>query len=280
MAVKDNKDKTSDASKDPILDETPPDMEIPIPKESEDIEEEPKIETTETTTEETTEEEETPAEGEEETTTTTTTTEPIEETTEDKDKIYRNQQSESQIQKARTDTLVTKIEESNNIPEPTEADLRTFVAQDGGDWDSLTPFEQATQKRLWKSDKRDSLLAEAVKNTKDIDAFAQVVDTFISGTIDKPEYIKLSGHETEFRNYAMKESHRGTPVETLLQAFLFNLPAPAKKRGKLFETAGGGEKVDNSGKITSADDASTLRKTNPKEYARRIKNKTIALNVD
>ena len=78
----------------------------------------------------------------------------------------------------------------------------------------------------------------------------------------------------------MMEAHRGTPIETLLPAFLFNLPETPKKRNGLFETGGGGTPPEmKPGVITDADEVANLRKTDPKEYKRQLKAGTIKLDV-
>lgn len=205
--------------------------------------------------------------------------EPEAESDEQKEQRYKAQQTESQIQSARNKALLDKIDQSSQIKEPTVDEMKSFVAQEGADWDDLTPFEQATQKRLWKSEQRDQLLNEAVLTTRKIDEWAGQVDTYIDSTDGKPEFIELSGHESDFRKYCMAEAHRGTPIDVLLSAFLHNLPPVQKKRGKLFETTGGGEKDTNQGKITDADQLATLRTSNPREYRRAIKGGKVALDV-
>ena len=78
----------------------------------------------------------------------------------------------------------------------------------------------------------------------------------------------------------MQESHRGADIqELLLPAFLHNLPAPVKKTGSLFEKGGGGEKETKPGKITDADQARSLRETNPREYKRQLKAGKIEIEV-
>ena len=273
----DNRKKDTDASNDPILDEpTPADPKATIVDEptdepivTPDVTENADSDTEpDTTVDDDTENKEPvapkPAQGE---------------TEEEKLQRYKAQQSEAQIQKARNDALLAKIEESNNIPEPTQDDLNAQAIKMGANWEDLTAFEQAQTKISWKSEQRDRLLGEAVKTTKDIDEWANKVDTFIDGTTDKPEFIKLSGHETEFRRYSMQESHRGTPIETLLAAFLFNLPAPVKKRGSLFPIGGGGEKNETPGVITDAETSANLRLTNPKEYRRLLKSGKIKIEA-
>lgn len=202
------------------------------------------------------------------------------ETQEEKDQRYKSQQTEAQIQAARTRAITQKVDEAANLPEPTEQELRDYVATKGGDWDLLSPFEQSLAKDTLINTKKFNLVNESVQTVKKIDEWAAKVDEFIDSTDAKPEFVKLSGHEAEFRRFAMKESHRGAPIDSLLlPAFLNQLPAPVKKRNALFETGGGGEKAENPTVITDADTAATLRQTNPREYKRQLKAGKIKVEV-
>jgi len=194
------------------------------------------------------------------------------ETQEQKDQRYKAQQAEAQIQAAKNKDLVDKVDMAAKIVDPTIDELKNFVKQDGVDWDELTTFEQSMARKTYLSEKRFQLVNEAVQTTKRIDEWATKVDTFIDSTEDKPEFVALSGHEADFRKFAMKEAHRGVPIDSLLlPAFLQQLPTPKKNRGSLFEKAGGGEKEVNVGKITDADTNRTLRETNPREWRRQVK---------
>ena len=262
--MKNNKDKTPvDES---VLEETPPDINEPQTPPEEIKEPETPVETPEAPVETPPQEVETPPT-------------PVE-TQEDKDKRYKAQQTEAQIQAAKNRSLISKVDEANQISEPTIEELKSFVAVDGVNWDELTVFEQSMAKKTYLADKKFGLINDAVQSTKKIDEWATKVDEFIDSTDGKPEYVALSSHEAEFRKFCMKEAHRGTPIETLLPAFLFNLPPATKKRNGLFETGGGGAAPETKpGVITDADEVANLRKTDPKEYKRQLKAGTIKLEV-
>jgi hypothetical protein len=137
-------------------------------------------------------------------------------------------------------------------------------------------------KKSYLAEKRFGLVNEAIQSTKKIDEWATKVDTFIDSTDAKPEFIKLSSHEAEFRAFCMKEAHRSTPIDILLSAFLQNLPAQPKNRGSLFETAKGGEKTIINTKITDTEQARMLRtgtEAQQKEYKRLVKTGKIALEA-
>lgn len=277
MAKPTNKDKSPEIDES-ILDETPPNINEPQTSPEEETETEKKVEDIpDEVPDESTEETETLPEEEKKEEIPPVV--PVE-TQEEKDARYRSQQSEAQIQAARAKALADKVDEAAAIKEPTVEELNAFVAQDGVSWDDLTPFEQAQAKRTYISEKRFNLVNEAVQNTKKIDEWANKIDAFIDETDGKPEYVKLSGHEDEFRRFAMKESHRGVDIQSLLlPAFIQSLPAVAPKRGELFPTGGGGEKAKTSTKITDADEAKALRDTNPREYKRQLKAGNIQVEI-
>lgn len=193
-----------------------------------------------------------------------------EETVDQKEQRHKAQQTEAQILAARNRALQDKVDEASKLPEPTVDELKDFVAQDGVDWDDLTPFEQSMAKKTYVSEKRFSLVNEAVQVTKKIDEWAKQVDEFIDSTDSKPEFVKLSGHEADFRKFAMKESHRGAAIDSLLlPAFLQSLPATPRKRGSLFQTGGGGEAPAKPGKI-SLDEAARIRATQGEKAYKRV----------
>jgi hypothetical protein len=131
--MKNNKDKTPvDES---VLEETPPDINEPQPKEEEPKEEPETPETPDVPETPVVEPPEVP-------------TPPVkpEETQEEKDRRYKAQQTEAQIQRAKAEALKNKVKEAAKISEPTEDEMRAFVNAKGASWDDLTPFEQATQK--------------------------------------------------------------------------------------------------------------------------------------
>lgn len=275
MPKKNNKDKSEEIDES-VLDETPPNInepQQPDPEDPDNIDPNPDPEKEEKEDEEEVVEEDEVIEEEEDKEEEIVDDKKEEkETPEQKEKRYKAQQSEAQIQAARNRALSDRVDEASKLPEPTVDELKAFVKEDGIDWEDLTAFEQATARRTYLAEKRFSLVNEAVQTNKKIDEWAGKLDEFIDSTDGKPEFVKLSGHEADFRKFAMKESHRGVEIGSLLlPAFLNSLPAPVKKRGALFETAGGGEKVENTTKIVDADAAANLRATNPREWKRQIR---------
>ncbi len=186
------------------------------------------------------------------------------------EKRHKAQQTEAQILAARNREFINKVDQASKLPEPTIDELKAYISNDGAEWDDLTSYEQTMAKKNYRLEKQFSIVNEAVQITKKIDEWAIKVDEFIDSTENKAEFVKLQGHEAEFRAFAMKESHRGAAIDTLLlPAFLQNLPTVTKKRGSIFETGGGGEAPEKPGKI-STEEAARIRETKGEKAYKRL----------
>jgi hypothetical protein len=170
--------------------------------------------------------------------------------------------------------------EVKEVPEPTEEDLKAFVRGEGSDWDELTNWEKALAKRTYLTEKKLEAMNEGFQAQKKQSEWSKKLDTFIETTDGKPEYTKLSGHEAEFKRFAMQ--HPENDIQNLLlPAFLHNLPETPLKRGSLMEHGGGGlppEKPKEG--IDDADLAKKLRESDPREYARQLKAGKIKISID
>ncbi len=209
--------------------------------------------------------------------------EPIE-TEDQKEKRYKTQQTEAQILAERNKQLVNKVTEAATLPDPTDEDLKGYVKQDGVDWEELTTYEKALAKKNYINEKRFTIIKDAAEAGQKLDERAIEVDKFIDGTDSKPEYLPLSGHELEFRAFAMQGSHRGVDPEILLGYFLNKLPATSPNRGSLFNKGGGGIKPPvKTDIITDAEEARKLRTGNQaqqEEYRRKLRAGKIRIEIE
>ncbi len=199
----------------------------------------------------------------------------------EKEKKYKAQQTEAQIQFERNKATQDKVEEADNLPEPTEEELREYIRKEGSDLDELTNFEKSMAKKNFISERKLSLITDGIRIQKKVDEWASTIDTFIDSTDGKPEYLKLSSHESEFKKFAMQESHRGTPVDILLDAFVSRLPTQAPKRDSIFLKGGRGERPEKQADgISDPDYSSKLRVSDPREYRRQVKAGKIKIEID
>lgn len=278
MALKNtNKDiEENKAEIDAVLEETPPADDAPIIPESDPENVDPNPDPVQTPNGEEAPVEETPAQEQ----TPEVTPAVPEESAAQKEQRYKAQQAEAQIIAERNKQLTSKVDEAAKLGEPTEEELRTFVRQDGVDWDELTSFEKSMAKKTLKADRQFALVNEAVQSANKIDQWAGEVDKFLDEADGKPEYVSLSNHEAEFRHFAMQATHRGVSMDVLLPAFLHNLPTAPKKRGDMMLKGGGGDKIENAvDGIVDAELAGNLRKNDPREYARQVKAGKIKIEV-
>ena len=173
----------------------------------------------------------------------------------------------------------TEVIEPVEVAEPTENELRAYVAQDGVDIDELTAFEKATAKRNYIIEKRQESINNSFKIQKQSREWSNKIDSFLDSTNNDPKYTELSGHEDEFKQFAL--NHSETDIESLLlPAFLHNLPPIAPKRGGIFIKGGGGQAPEKPvDGIVDADLAAKLRVSDPREYKRQVQAGKIKLEI-
>lgn len=158
---------------------------------------------------------------------------------------------------------------------PTEAELKTEYPE----WDELTSFEKrmATEALTLKKQVAKATLLAQQAQTEAVSerAFTDILRKKNSdGTL---KYPGLRDREDDFRAYCNMSSHKGAPLETLANAFLYEIgeqPKPIQKTDvdpkPVLERTSGGDKPANSAEI-SDEDAAVIRKNDPKHYAELIK---------
>lgn len=178
---------------------------------------------------------------------------------------------EAQILYARNKQVQDAIVSANNIPAPTDDEMR----KEFGNWDSLDDFSKRMARDNITNSRRLSAVTAVTQDFKDQDAWMDKVDAFV----DNPETItktpELDGLEDEFKKFATLPTRRGSNFSDLVGAFLYerdtvkkNTP---KKKGKMFPDGSGGVKVDKKPSKMSASDAAVLRKTNYPKFVQMLK---------
>lgn len=190
------------------------------------------------------------------------------------------QRREAQILAAQNKKLTDTINKAATLGEPTLDELITAARIEGADWDTLSDFEKAMFKKTYVSEKKMEIIHSATNDINKINEWAEKVDTFIGEQETKQEYKELSGHEAEFRKFAMTESHRGLDITLLADAFLNKVPEVQKKKGSLFPIGGGSPpSKPKTDAITDPEQAASLRTSNPREYARKVRAGKIKIEV-
>lgn len=190
-------------------------------------------------------------------------------------KRYEDSSREAHILYSKNKKMTEAIERASDVPEPTEEELQKEFPE----WDEMSNFEQRMAKDSVINKRKLDAISEVAKDFKDMDAWNQKVDEFITDVETITNHPALEGREEEFKIFVSKETRRGVDFETLTSAFLYEVEekAPPKKRGKMFETGSAGlnEKTKPKSDKVSLADATRLRQTNYKEYVRLLREKKI-----
>ena len=158
--------------------------------------------------------------------------------------------------------------------DPTEDELRAAFP----DWEFLTESERTTRTLAFKADRRTQALAserEAEKAERDWKTNVEMAITANPA---------LQGHEEAFREFAMKPTHRLTPMETLVAAFQTKVSTPPANPNPPtpepgLESGNGGPREPSKPKTKSATELKMLRKTDYLAYQEYIKTHPIDIDA-
>lgn len=168
-------------------------------------------------------------------------------------------------------TYEEKIEEANNLPEPTDEECRTEYGAD--EWDALDAVTQKIARKSLHSDKKMAFISkinEAVKVSKErlikINAFSADPETV-------KQFPTIEGREEEFVKFASKESRQNMDLEDV--AILFNSITPKRQKapnGQLFPRNGSSlDKGKPKPTHLTADQAKVIRQTDQRKYQRMVR---------
>lgn len=210
---------------------------------------------------------------EEETTEETETNDTVEEDNEEKpaevkeDVSKKLTESTKEAQKLYQDNkkITDALHEANNIPEPTEDELKAEYPE----WADMSDTEKRLAKKAFINDKKMSILEQAAAETKKVEEWSNKVDTWIENPKTLAAIPELEGKEDAFKTYAKDKQRRNVSLDILYKAFLHEYRAskPSNK-GKTIETGTGGSNtkakpVDDK---ISLEQANQLMKTNYPKY--------------
>lgn len=193
----------------------------------------------------------------------------------DYQKKFSESTREGQVLAGKLANLETQLGMAIKAEPPTDAELRAEYPE----WDELTSFEKrmATQNlTLHKQVVKATLLAnqattEAITEREFTDILRKKNP---DGTF---KYPGLRDREDDFRAYCNMPTHKGAPLETLANAFLFELgdkpnptPQPKPEPRPTLERTSGGDTPKPMAEI-SDEDAAAIRKNDSKRYNELIK---------
>lgn len=176
---------------------------------------------------------------------------------------------------AKNRKLNQAIDEANEVPEPTEDELRAEFPE----WDDIDDTQRKIAKETLISKRFRERISQAREEGKKIEKWGEDVDKFIEDPKTLIANPDLEGKQEEFKEYANRESNNSVPFNVLVPAFLFEQEKgkPPVKKGQMFEKGNGGQKdvKRTDGKI-SALQGRALMKTDFKKYKQLLKARKIA----
>lgn len=204
--------------------------------------------------------------------------EQIEENDDERERLrkqLKSSQAESLNNYFQNKRFVETVDELDNLPEPTEAELEDYTRKefdsDYTEYDSLT---QRLIKKQFISDRSLSAIKQVARESRAVREWSAKVDSFLEDPAVLKKFPNLEDSREAFKNYCMKNTRRGNDLNDLVASFAFSeMPVVRpKKTGKsLFATQGNGNFRDTKKAGMSANEVASLRKTNPKLYRQKIK---------
>jgi hypothetical protein len=194
---------------------------------------------------------------------------------------YSESSKEALTQYFKNKKLTSVIEESNSLPEPTDEEMVIFARSKGTNYDELDDFSKGMLKEVLWSKKKTDKVNEIVKESRNMDDWADKVVSFTESVEVAAKYPLVEEHAEDFRRFCMRNQRIGMDLEDLATSFLYGLASmPVKKptKGSVLLSGGGGVAEEKPAGLTD-EDAKHIRETNPKEYRRLIKQGKIRLEI-
>jgi hypothetical protein len=162
---------------------------------------------------------------------------------------------------AKNRVLNQAIIDTDEIPEPTEDDLKAQYK----DWEVMSDVERELAKETVISKNWRAKIKEAQDQAKKIEKWNDSVDEFTEDPETLINYGELEGKVEEFKNYAKADENNSVPFKVLVGAFLHDQSTKkVEHNGAMFERGGGGSNEKPQLKTTkiSLDESRKLRETN------------------
>ena len=157
------------------------------------------------------------------------------------------------------------LAEADDIPEPTEEELKTEYA----DWEDMSDTERKFAKETVVSRKWREVISSAKDQASKIEKWNDSVDSFLDDPKTLNDNPDLEGKGEAFREFALIEANNSVPFNILVSAFLHeHSKAKPSNKGKMFEKGSGGpneKPIPKTDKL-NLEQARRLRDTNYTKY--------------
>jgi hypothetical protein len=180
----------------------------------------------------------------------------------DYEKKFAESTTENQIISARNKELEGRIRELTN--QPTDSELRAAFP----DWEFMDENAKRSSRMAFEAKRATEKLQLEREQERAEQTWNRDLEAAITA---HPE---LDGKEREFKEFASQTTHKGAPMQVLVDAFLHKIgsvppPNPTPKQG--LEPGSGGPRGPEKPKVLSGEELKLLRKTDEKAYVEYIK---------
>jgi len=177
-------------------------------------------------------------------------------------------------------SMTKALADADDIPEPTEAELKEEYGKD--EWEVMSNTEKKFAKEAVTSMRWRAAIKKAKDQSKKISKWGERVSKFINDPqtlIDNP---KLEGQTNKFIKFATEDENNSVPINILVSAFLHeNSSGKKKNKGGQFQRGKGGQNTKLEPKSTkiSLEDARIMKANDYDEYKRQLAAGNIDLTV-
>ena len=162
------------------------------------------------------------------------------------------------------------IDEAANLPDPTEEEMRKEYPQ----WDDMDDASRKTATITVKNSRSLEIIKAARAESKNFEAWAEKVETFIKDPKTLVANPDLEGKTDEFGIFATQPTRVGVDFDILVSAFLHDATRNMKpKKKEMFPTGENRSNVKPKPKTDkiSVEEGARLRKTNYPKYRELLK---------
>jgi hypothetical protein len=178
--------------------------------------------------------------------------------------FWKNKATEQATENIVLNGKVKKYESRGELTnQPTETELRAAFPT----WEFMTETEKDLSRRQLISERKADLALAAQQKRDEDEKWNNSLEFAITSNPD------LSGKERDFKEFASKPTHRGAPVDVLVDAFLHksSTPTPKPTPRQVLEPGSGGPKEPVTPKKVTLEEAKVIRETDYKRYMQLVK---------
>lgn len=188
----------------------------------------------------------------------------------DYEKKFKDSSAEARILALRNKTYEQKIEEAENLPEPTDEECRKEY---GSEWDEKGEMDQKLAKQILR-DKRYKEVVRSIHREQKADReYGEKVSAWAVNPETLKQFPELEGNEAAFVEFASKPTRRGLELEDVAVIFKGTRQAKGKApSGSMFPRPSTSQTKQQPKPATlDADKMSTVRKVDHKAYQEMIR---------